>query len=149
MGLSTLTQIPCHHVLSNEISLNLKYCIGLKHFFNINLGIGIIKKNYIFCLYFWHISPCFYSIFDQESSLGILLMDPATPKTGNTWKNMMMMSSPHFFQVFLVFGVAGSIKSMQCGYALDVESNSTSNEVSQSKFELKNREICQKYEQKK
>ena len=32
------------HVLANEISLNLKYYIGLKHFFNINLGIGIIKK---------------------------------------------------------------------------------------------------------
>ena len=29
-----------------------------------------------------------------------------------------------FFHVFLVFGVAGSIKGMQCGYALDVESNS-------------------------
>ena len=44
MGLLTLTQIPCHHVLANEIALNLKYCIGLKHFFNINLGMGIIKK---------------------------------------------------------------------------------------------------------
>ena len=45
MGLLTLIQIPCHHVLANEISLNLKYCIGRKHFFNINLGIGIIKKT--------------------------------------------------------------------------------------------------------
>ena len=44
MGLSALIQISCHHVLANEISLNLKYRIGLKHFFNINLGIGIIKK---------------------------------------------------------------------------------------------------------
>ena len=46
MGLLTLIQIPCpcHHVLANEITLNLKYRIGLKHFFNINLGIGIIKK---------------------------------------------------------------------------------------------------------
>ena len=44
MGLLTLTQIPCHRVLDNEIALNLKYCIGLKHLFNINLGIGIIKK---------------------------------------------------------------------------------------------------------
>ena len=40
-----------------------------------------------------------------------------------------------FFQVFLVFGVAGSIKSIQCGYSLDSESNSTSNELSRSKFE--------------
>ena len=34
-----------------------------------------------------------------------------------------------FFHVFLVFGVAASIKSMQCGYLLDAESNSTSNEL--------------------
>ena len=33
MGLSTLIQIPCHHVLANEVALNLKYCIGLKQFF--------------------------------------------------------------------------------------------------------------------
>ena len=26
-----------------------------------------------------------------------------------------------FFQVFIYFGVAGSIKSMQCGYSLDLE----------------------------
>ena len=45
MGLLTFIQIPCHHVLSNEIALNLKYSIGLKQFFNINLGIGIIKKT--------------------------------------------------------------------------------------------------------
>ena len=35
-----------------------------------------------------------------------------------------------FFQVFLVFGVAGSVKSMQCGYSLDAESNSASNDLS-------------------
>ena len=48
MGLSTQIQILCHHVLANEIALNLKYCIGLKQFFNINLGIGIIKKTTFF-----------------------------------------------------------------------------------------------------
>ena len=40
-----------------------------------------------------------------------------------------------FFQVFLVFGVAGSIKSMSSGYALDAEFNFASNELSRSKFE--------------
>ena len=40
-----------------------------------------------------------------------------------------------FFEVFLVFGVAGSIKSMQCGYSLDVELNSVSSEHSHLKFE--------------
>ena len=34
-----------------------------------------------------------------------------------------------FFQVFLVFRVEGFIKSMHCGYSLDVESNSTSNPI--------------------
>ena len=48
MGLLTLTQIACHHVLANEIALNLKDRIGLNHFFNINLGIGIIKKTNFF-----------------------------------------------------------------------------------------------------
>ena len=56
MGLLTLIQIPCHHVLANEIGLNLKYYIGLKHFFNIYLGIGIIKKTTFFVCIF-DISP--------------------------------------------------------------------------------------------
>ena len=50
MGLLTIIQIPCHHVLANEIPLNLKYHIGLKHFFNINLGIGIIIFLFV-CLF--------------------------------------------------------------------------------------------------
>ena len=96
MGLLTFIQITCHHVLSNEIALNLKYRIGIKHFFNINLGIGIIKKL-PFLFVFLTYPPCFYSDFDQKSSLdaklnfapkeyplGILLMDPTTQKTRNT-----------------------------------------------------------------
>ena len=53
-GHLTIIQIPCHHVLANEIFLNLKYLIVLKHFLNINLGIGIIKKTtflFIFLTY--------------------------------------------------------------------------------------------------
>ena len=68
MGLLTFIQIPCHHVLANEIALNFEYRVGLKHFFNISLGIGIIKNN-SFCLYFQHIASCFYPNLDQESSL--------------------------------------------------------------------------------
>ena len=60
MGLLTLIQIPCHHVLANEIDLSLKYRIGLKHFFNINLGIGIIKKTTSFVCIF-DISPCVFT----------------------------------------------------------------------------------------
>ena len=53
------------------------------------------------------------------------------------------------FQVFIVLGVDGSVKSMLSGYSLDAEFNSVSNELSQSKFELKHGEICRKYKQKK
>ena len=52
MGLLTSIQIPCHNLLANEIALNLKYRIGLQHFFNINLGIGIIKKTTFFVCIF-------------------------------------------------------------------------------------------------
>ena len=62
MGLLTFIQIPCHHVLANEIALNLKYHIGLKQIFNINLGIGIIKKTTFFCIF--DISP---RVFTQIS----------------------------------------------------------------------------------
>ena len=68
----------------------------------------------------------------NEYPLGILLMDPATPKTLKKCNDDVIIT---FFQVFLVFGVEGSVKSMQCGYLLDAESNSTSNELSRSKFE--------------
>ena len=60
MGLLTLIEITCHHVLANEIYLNFKYFIGLKHFFNINLGIGIIKKI-IFFVRIFDISPCVFT----------------------------------------------------------------------------------------
>ena len=119
MGLLTFIQIPCHHVLVNEIALNLKYRIGLKHFFNIKFGDRYHKKNYFFCLYFWHISPCFYSNFNWESSLdaelnsasneypiGILLMDLATPKTRNTWK-MWWWCHHHIFSGISGFGGSG------------------------------------------
>ena len=64
MGLLTLIQIPCHHVLANEIAVNLKYRIGLKHFFNINLRIGIIKKNDFFFICIFDISS---HVFTQIS----------------------------------------------------------------------------------
>ena len=63
MGFLAFIQIPCHHVLANEIALNLKYRIGLKHFFNINLGIGIQKKTTFFIRIF-DISP---RVFTQLS----------------------------------------------------------------------------------
>ena len=112
------------------------------------INFGGSKKNYFSCSYFQHISLCFYSNFDWESSLdvelnsasneyplSILLTDPATRKTRNTSKNVMMIIIMFFFQVFLVFRVAGSIKIMPSGYLLDAEFHSASNELSRSKSE--------------
>ena len=95
MGLLTLTQIPCHHVLANEISLNLKYRIGLKQSFNINLGIGIIKKLFFLFVFSTYL-PVFLLIFQPRELVGcgikfriqrvptLHTFDPATPKTRNT-----------------------------------------------------------------
>ena len=69
MGLLTLIQIPCYHVLANEISLNLKYRIGLKHFFNINFGIDIIKKT-IFLFVFSTYLIMFLLKFQSEELTG-------------------------------------------------------------------------------
>ena len=72
MGLPKIIQITCHHVLANQNDLKLKKGAPLKQFFNINLGIGILKKL-LFCSYFWHISLFFYSNFNQESLLHVKL----------------------------------------------------------------------------
>ena len=69
------------------------------------------------CLYFQHISLCFYSNIDRESlldeelnstsneyPLGILLMDPATRKT----RKVMMMSSSHFLGISCFWGSSPS-----------------------------------------
>ena len=69
MGLLTFIQIPCHHVLANEIALNFKYRIGLKHFFNINLGIGIIKKL-LFLFVFLTYLPLFLLKFPSGELIG-------------------------------------------------------------------------------
>ena len=105
-----------------------------------------LKKTTFFCSYFRHISLCFYSNFNRESSLDaefdsasneyphcILLTDPATPKTRNAWKKCNDDVIITFFQVFLVFWVAGFVKSVSSGYSLDAEFNFASNELSRSK----------------
>ena len=93
MGLLTFIQIPCHHVLANEIALNLKYRIGLKHFFNINLGIGIIKKLLFFVCIF-DISP---RVFTQISIgrarwMWNLIPHPTSSPDGNLSKKKGDMS---------------------------------------------------------
>ena len=139
MGLLTFIQIPCHHVLANEIALNLKYRIGLKHFFNINLEIGIIKKTTFFIVFLTYL-PVYLLKFRSGDLVGcgIKLRIQLVP-TQHTFygplyrKNKKYLKKWNddviilFFQVFLVFGVAGSVKSMPSGYLLDAEFNSASN----------------------
>ena len=61
--------------------------------------------------------------------------DPATPKNKKYLKKHDDDVIIMFFHVFLIFVVARSIKSMRCGYSLDVELNSASNELSYSEFD--------------
>ena len=96
MGILTLTQIPCHHVLANEIALNFKYCIGIKHLFNINLGICIIKKTiflFVFSRYLLvillkfrlgELPGCEIKFYIQRVPTWHTFDGPATPKTRNT-----------------------------------------------------------------
>ena len=82
-------------MLANETTLNFKYHTGLKQFFNINLGIGIIEKTtflFVFSTYLpvfllkfqsGDLPGCEINSASNEYPLGILLMDLATPKTRN------------------------------------------------------------------
>ena len=67
-------------------------------------------KKLLFCLYFRHISLCFYSNSERESSFDaefnsasneypqcILLIDPTTPKTIKSWKKMWWWHHHHVF----------------------------------------------------
>ena len=60
MALQKIIQIPCHHVLANQNSLKLKKEAPFKQFFNINLGIGNVKKTTFFARIF-DISPCVFT----------------------------------------------------------------------------------------
>ena len=66
MGLQKIIKIPCHHVLANQNDLKFKKGAPVKHFFNINLGIGIIKKT-IFFVRIFNISSCVFT----QVSIGI------------------------------------------------------------------------------
>ena len=69
MGLPKKIQIPCHHVLSNQNVLKFKKGAPAKQFFNINLGIGIIKKtNFLFV--FLTYLPVFLLKFQSGELLG-------------------------------------------------------------------------------
>ena len=116
MGLLTFIQIPCHHVLADAIVLNLKYCIGLKQIFNINLGIGIIKKLlflFVFLTYLLvfllkfrsgELIGCGIKFRIQQVPTRHTFDGPRYPKNKKYLKNGMMMSSFHFFRYFLFLG---------------------------------------------
>ena len=69
MGLPKIIQIPCHHVLANQNSLKLKKGAPLKQFFNINLGIGIIKKLLFLFVFFTYL-PVFLLKFRLGELVG-------------------------------------------------------------------------------
>ena len=147
MGIPKIIQIPCHHVLANQNDLKFKKGAPLKQFFNINLGIDIIKKK-LFLFVFLTYLPVFLLKFRSGQLIGCGIKFRIQPvPTWHTFdwprypKNKKYLKKHDddviitFFQVFLVFGIAGPVKSMPIGYLLDVEFNYASNELSRSKFE--------------
>ena len=60
----------------------------------------------------------FFGCGINEYPLSILLTDPATPKPKKIPEKTWWWCHHHAFHLFLVFGVAGSIKSMLSGYSL-------------------------------
>ena len=88
-----------HNLFMSWNSRNNRISIKWVNHNSIDLTYLSLKKTTFFVGFFQHIPLCFYSNFDQESLLDaefdsasneypqcILLMDPATPKTRNTWK---------------------------------------------------------------
>ena len=67
MGLPKIIQIPWHYVLANQNDLKFKKGAPIKKKFNINLGIGIIKKTTFF-VHIFDISPCVFIQISIERS---------------------------------------------------------------------------------
>ena len=142
MGIPKIIQIPCHHVLANQNALKLKKGAPLKQFFNINLGIGIIKKATFFVRIF-DISPY---VFTQIPIGRAHWMHNLSTYSAYFWWARLPQNKKYlkkrdddilimFSHGFIIFRVLGPIKIMPSGYSLDAKFNSTSNELSWSKFE--------------
>ena len=110
------------------------------------IDIFVIKKTTLFVRIF-DISPCVFTQISIRDLVGCVIWfciqrvptlhtseGPCYPKNNKYLKTRDDDIIITLFQIFLVFGVAGSVKNMQCGHALDAESNFASNEPSQSKF---------------
>ena len=69
MGLPKIIQITCNHVLANQNALKFEKGAPLNQFFNINLGIGIIKKT-TFLLVFLTYPPLFLLTFRSGELVG-------------------------------------------------------------------------------
>ena len=88
MGLPKIIQSPCHHVLANKNDLKLKKGAPLKQTFNINLGIGIIKKTTFFVCIF-DISPCVFTQISirRDRWMQNLILHPTSSPDRNLSEN--------------------------------------------------------------
>ena len=105
-------------------------------------------KKTTFCVLIFDISPCDFTqiLSGRARWMWNLIPHPTSTHTAYFLRTPLPqkqeMPEKHdddiiitFFQVFLIFGVERSIKSMKCGYSLDAELNFASNELSCSEFE--------------
>ena len=127
MGLPKTIQIACHHVLANQIDLKFKKGALVKQIFNINLEICIIKKTtflFIFSTYLHvflikfrsgELVGCGIKFYIQRVPTLHTFDGPCYPKNKKFLKKCDDDVIITFFQVFLVFGVSRSFKSMLSG----------------------------------
>ena len=122
MGLPKIIQIPCHHVLANQNDLKFKKGAPLKQIFNINLGIGIIKKKLHFLFVFSTYLPVFLLKFRSEELVGcgIKFRIQRVP-TRHTFDGPLYSKNKKylkkcdddiiimFFQVFIIFSKVCSV----------------------------------------
>ena len=125
MGLPKIIQIPCHHVLSYQNALKFKNGAPLKQFFNINLGICIIKKllflfiflTYLllFLLKFWsgELVGCEIKFRIQQVPTRHTFDRSCYPKNNKYLKNTMMMSSSHFSGIYCFWGSEANQKESE------------------------------------
>ena len=127
MSLLTLIQIPYHHVLANEIALNLNTVQVLNNFLLYNFE-GRYKKKTIFFVHIFDISPCVFTQILSKELIGCgtkfpiqqiptqhTFYRPCYPKNKKYLKKRDDNVIITFFRSLLFFGQQGLSKVCSVG----------------------------------
>ena len=92
MGLPKIIQITSHNVLDDQNALKFKKGAPLKQFFNINLGIGIIKKTTFF-VHIFDIYPCVFTqiLIERAHWMHNLILHPRSTHIAYFWWTSLLL----------------------------------------------------------